>query len=210
MQKYFHHLRCRGDVCPPHIGSPACRPRLWTGTRDIADFCLGDGFATQPGSNGCFTRFHRLLGLIHVEYSHWPLAHCNEVCAVSDTFSTDDPPLWSSLLSLTTLAVALRDHQVQCLNCHETSHYLKQCSHPFISQRVHQPRAWSARGQHHRVPPLARTHAALTRRQQNRRTGNQLSQGPPLPVRPATQPGLATQLRSQFARRTFRIFAPGV
>ena len=28
-----------------------------------------------------------------------PLAHCDEVCTVTDTFSTDDPPLWSGLLS---------------------------------------------------------------------------------------------------------------
>ena len=55
-----------------------------------------------------------------------------------------------------------------------------------------------------RVPSLARAHAALPPRQQNKRTRNQLPQGPPPPVRPATQPGSATQLqlRSQFVRRS--------
>ena len=36
-----------------------------------------------------------------MSYSHWRLAHCDEVCTVTDVFSTDDPPLWSSLLSPT-------------------------------------------------------------------------------------------------------------
>ena len=67
-------------------------------------------------------------------------------------------------------------------------------------------------GQRRPVPPLARTHVALPLRQQNRRTRNQLSQGPPPPVRPATRSGSVTQLqlRAQFARRTFRIFTAGV
>ena len=37
-------------------------------------------------------------------YSQWLLAHCDEVCTVTDTFSTDDCPLWSGLLSPTARA----------------------------------------------------------------------------------------------------------
>ena len=66
-------------------------------------------------------------------YSHWPLAHCDEVCAVSGSFTTDDPPLWSGLLSPPARAAALRENQGRCLNCHETSHSFKQCQHPFIN-----------------------------------------------------------------------------
>ena len=55
-----------GGTCFRSVGSPACCPRPRAGTRDIADFCLGDGFAMQPGRNECFTSFHRLLGLIHI------------------------------------------------------------------------------------------------------------------------------------------------
>ena len=58
-------------------------------------------------------------------YSHWPLAHCDEVCTVPDTFSTDNLPLWSSLLLPTARAAALRDKQRRCLNCHETSHFFQ-------------------------------------------------------------------------------------
>ena len=57
-------------------------------------------------------------------YSLWPLAHCNEVCTVIDTFSTDDPTLWSSLLSPTARAAAFCDNQGHCHNCHEmTLHF---------------------------------------------------------------------------------------
>ena len=42
---------------------PACRPRPRAGVSATADFCLGDGFATQTG---CHESFLRSLGLIHV------------------------------------------------------------------------------------------------------------------------------------------------
>ena len=45
--------------------------------------------------------------------------------------STDDPPLWSGLLSPTARAAALRDNQGHCLNCHETTHSFKKSMHPF-------------------------------------------------------------------------------
>ena len=56
-------------------------------------------------------------------YSLWPLAHCHEVCTVIDTFSTDDPTLWSSLLSPTARAAAFCDNQGHCHNCHEMTQY---------------------------------------------------------------------------------------
>ena len=42
--------------------------------------------------------------------SCWPLGeyHCAEVFAVSASFDTDDPPLWSGLLSPSTRADTLR------------------------------------------------------------------------------------------------------
>ena len=65
--------------------------------------------------------------------SLWPLAYCDEVCTVTDTFSADDPSLWSSLLSPTARAAALPDNQGHCLNGHETSLFFQLCSHPFIN-----------------------------------------------------------------------------
>ena len=61
----------------------------------------------------------------------WPLEeqHYAEVFAVSASFKTDDPPLWSGLLSPSARAGALRDNRGHCLNCHEDTHPF----HPFIN-----------------------------------------------------------------------------
>ena len=65
-------------------------------------------------------------------YSRWSPAQCDEFCAVSGSFSPDDPPLWIDLLSPTARAAALRENQGPCLDCHETSHYFEQCKHSLL------------------------------------------------------------------------------
>ena len=62
----------------------------------------------------------------------WPLEkhHYAEGFAVKATFKTDDPPLWSGLLS--PRADALRENRGLCLSCHEDNHSFKHCRHPFI------------------------------------------------------------------------------
>ena len=47
------------------------------------------------------------------------------------SFKTDDPPLWSGLLS--PRADALRENRGLCLICHEDNHSFKHCKHPFIT-----------------------------------------------------------------------------
>ena len=65
----------------------------------------------------------------------WPLEdhHYAEVFAVRATFKTDDPPLWSGLLSPSARAAALRENWGHCLNCHEDTHSFRNCRHPFIN-----------------------------------------------------------------------------
>ena len=65
----------------------------------------------------------------------WPLKehHCAEVFAVSGSFKTDYPPLWSGLISPSTHADALRENRGLCLNCHEDNHSFKHRRHPFIN-----------------------------------------------------------------------------
>ena len=59
--------------------------------------------------------------------------HYAEVFAVCASFETDDPPLWSALLSPSTRAAALRENRGHCLNCHEDTHSFRNCRHPFIN-----------------------------------------------------------------------------
>ena len=59
--------------------------------------------------------------------------HYAEVFAVSASFKTDDPPLWSGLLSPSARAAALREKRGHCLNCHEDTHPFGNCRHPFVS-----------------------------------------------------------------------------
>ena len=65
----------------------------------------------------------------------WPLEehHYAEVFAVCASFETDDPPLWSALLSPSARAAALRENRGHCLNCHEDTHSFRNCRHPFIN-----------------------------------------------------------------------------
>ena len=46
---------------------------------------------------------------------------------------TDDPPLWSALLSPSARAAALRENRGHRLNCHEDTHSFRNCRHPFIN-----------------------------------------------------------------------------
>ena len=63
----------------------------------------------------------------------WPLEehHYAEVFAVLTSFRTDDPPLWSTLLSPFARAAALRENRGHCLNCHKDTHSFRNCRHPF-------------------------------------------------------------------------------
>ena len=65
----------------------------------------------------------------------WPLEehHYAEGFAVCASFETDDPPLWSALLSPSARAAALRENRGHCLNCHEDTHSFRNCRHPFIN-----------------------------------------------------------------------------
>ena len=55
---------------------------------------------------------------------YWPLEerHYAEVFAICASFETDDPPLWSALLSPSAWAAALRENRGRSLNCHEDAH----------------------------------------------------------------------------------------
>ena len=55
-------------------------------------------------------------------FNCWPLPleeqHYAEVFAVSASFKTDDPPLWSGLLTSSARAEAIRENRAHCINCH--------------------------------------------------------------------------------------------
>ena len=55
----------------------------------------------------------------------WPLGehHYANYFPVSASFKTDDPPLWSGLLTPSARAAALRENRGHCLNCHEDTHF---------------------------------------------------------------------------------------
>ena len=57
-----------------------------------------------------------------------PYAEAHAVCM---SIQTEDPPLWSGLLSSSARAAALSENRGRFLNCHEDSHSLRQCRHPF-------------------------------------------------------------------------------
>ena len=68
----------------------------------------------------------------------WPLEehHYAEVHAVCMSIQTEDALLRSSLLSSSARAAALSETRGRCLNCHEDSHSLRQCRHPFKTLAV--------------------------------------------------------------------------
>ena len=47
------------------------------------------------------------------------------------SIQTEDPPLWSGLLSTFARTAALSEYRGRRLNCHEDSHSLRQCKHTF-------------------------------------------------------------------------------
>ena len=57
--------------------------------------------------------------------------HYAEDFTVNASFKTDDPPLWSGLLTPRTYA--LRRNRRICLNCREDNHPFENCRHPFIA-----------------------------------------------------------------------------
>ena len=46
---------------------------------------------------------------------------------------TDDPPLWSALLSPSARAAALRENRRHCPNCQEDTLSFRNCRHPFVN-----------------------------------------------------------------------------
>ena len=68
-------------------------------------------------------------------YQHWPAepSHWDEVFNVSDSFNTNDPSLWTPLVSPQARSQAFRDNKGRCLNCHDTDHSLKHCTQPFTN-----------------------------------------------------------------------------
>ena len=72
---------------------------------------------------------------LHQTSTCWPLEeqHCAEGFAISASFKTDNPPLWSGLISPSTRADALRGNRGLCLNCHDDNHSFKHCRRPFIN-----------------------------------------------------------------------------
>ena len=79
-----------------------------------------------------------------MNYCHWPLDHFDEVCMVSITFTTSDPPLWSPLLTASARAKALRSYNGLCLNCGSRDHGVKTCQNPFINSTGVLNPAWAS------------------------------------------------------------------
>ena len=108
---------------PPIIGTARaeCRPSRLRGRRDGAIIQLS------------------CPSIIHLTKDHtsncWPLEkhHYAEDFALSASFKTDCPPLWSGLLSPSTHADALRENRGLCLNCDEDNRSFKHRRHPFIN-----------------------------------------------------------------------------
>ena len=68
-------------------------------------------------------------------YSAWPLDpdHWEEVYAVSASFATDDPPLWTPLVTHADRRQAFASFRGVCLNCGEQRHNMRQCEQPFTN-----------------------------------------------------------------------------
>ena len=58
------------------------------------------------------------------------LGHCASSFRL---FNTDDPPLWTPLVTLEARTQAFRNNKGRCLNCHGTDHSFKGCPQPFIN-----------------------------------------------------------------------------
>ena len=100
--------------------------------------CLSQSLSCQTGSS------HNLLVMLINDPSGpwldqtsmcWPLGEHNdaEVFTVSVLFKTDDPSLWSGLLSPSARAAAFRENRGLCINCHEENNSFRHCRHSFIN-----------------------------------------------------------------------------
>ena len=99
------------------------------------------------------------------DYNHWPLEHFQEVYAVSTTFSTSDPPLWSPLLTANARLEALRSYSGQCLNCGGQDHKYEDMPELLHQQYgCTQPRTWQAWRRRLRVSTMAAADALLSPR----------------------------------------------
>ena len=63
--------------------------------------------------------------------------HYAEVFAVCASFTTDDLPLWSALLSPSARGATLRENRGHSLNGHEDTHSFRNCRHPFVNASAH-------------------------------------------------------------------------
>ena len=57
---------------------------------------------------------------------------CGGFCRCA-SFETDDPPLWSALLSPSARAAALRENRGHCLKCHEDTHSFRNFRNTFTN-----------------------------------------------------------------------------
>ena len=74
---------------------------------------------------------------LHNTLNCWPLEehYYADVFAVSASFKTHDPPLWSGLLSPSARAAVLRENRGHCLNCPEDTRSFRNNRHPIINAR---------------------------------------------------------------------------
>ena len=115
----------------------------------------------------------------------WPIKehHYAEVFAVYASFKTDEPPLWSALLSPSTRAAAFRENRGYCLNCYEDTHSFRNSRHPFnnasgcLNPELGQLgddddyRRWQARmTSYHRDGKSSRAHTKKIRRNRSGQT----------------------------------------
>ena len=109
------HPRRRGPG-PPVMGAvrAECRPSCFYGRRDRVIIQL------------LYSSMVPLTLGLTTTSNCWPLEehHYAEVLVVCASFKTDDPPLWSDLLSPSARAAALRANRGDCLNCREDTHTL--------------------------------------------------------------------------------------
>ena len=68
-------------------------------------------------------------------YQQWPAdpSHWAIVFQVSGSFNTDDPLLWTPLVTPEARAQAFRDNTGRCWDCHGTDYSLTRCPRPFIN-----------------------------------------------------------------------------
>ena len=65
--------------------------------------------------------------------THWIRGTGTKFFSVTNSFATDDPPLWSPLLSLQVRRQAFADFSGLCINCGERNHNMRQCGAGFLN-----------------------------------------------------------------------------